>query len=80
MATSDFTLWKKPVRGLKTVWRFYYDGFRGMTLGRTLWAIILLKIFIFFVIMKMLFFPNILSRDYDNDSDRARHVRQELTK
>lgn len=80
MTTTCATLWKKPLRGVKAVWRFYYEGFRGMTLGKTLWAIILLKLFIFFVIMKMLFFPNILSRDYDNDSDRAQHVRQELTK
>ena len=27
-----------PVR----IFRFYYDGFREMTLGRTLWAIILI--------------------------------------
>lgn len=62
------------------IWRFYYDGFREMTVGKTLWLIILLKVFIFFVVMKLLFFPNILSRDYDNDSDRAEHVRHELTK
>ena len=31
-----------PVR----IFRFYYDGFREMTLGRTLWAIILIKLFI----------------------------------
>mgnify|MGYP002923144831 CR=1 FL=1 len=28
------------------IFRFYVDGFRSMTLGRTLWAIILLKLFI----------------------------------
>ena len=26
------------------IFRFYVDGFRSMTLGRTLWAIILLKL------------------------------------
>lgn len=80
MATSYSTIWEKSVRGVNAIWRFYYDGFRGMTLGKTLWAIILLKLFIFFVIMKMLFFPNLLSRDYDSDSERAEHVRHELTK
>lgn len=61
------------------VWRFYYDGFRSMTVGRTLWVMILLKLFVFFVIMKMLFFPDILKRDYDSDEERASHVRHELT-
>ncbi len=64
----------------RKIWYFYYDGFRSMTVGRTLWAIIILKLFIFFVVMKLLFFPNILSRDYDNDADRADAVRENLLK
>ena len=62
----------------KRIWKFYYEGFRGMTVGKTLWIIILVKLFIFFVIMKMLFFPNILKRDYSTDEERADHVRNEL--
>lgn len=64
---------------LRKIWQFYYDGFREMTIGRTLWLIILVKLFVIFVVIKMLFFPNILSRDFDNDKDRADHVRNELT-
>ena len=33
------------------VWDLYYDGFRNMTLGKTLWAIILIKLFIMFAIL-----------------------------
>ena len=62
----------------RRIWNFYYEGFRSMTIGKTLWIIILVKLFIFFVIMKFLFFPNILKRDYDNDEERADHVRTEL--
>ena len=38
----------------------YYEGFKGMTLGRTLWTIILIKLFIMFAILKVFFFPNFL--------------------
>ena len=38
----------------------YYDGFKNMTLGRTLWAIIFIKLFIMFAILKVFFFPNFL--------------------
>ena len=31
---------------LRKVIRFYVEGFREMTVGRTLWAIILIKLFI----------------------------------
>lgn len=62
----------------RRIWSLYYDGFRSMTVGKTLWAIILVKLFLFFVVIKLLFFPNILKRDFDSDEDRANHVRQEL--
>lgn len=66
-----------PVR----VWRFYYDGFRNLSpLGRRLWLLILIKLFIFFVVLKLFFFPNLLSRDYDNDADRAQAVRTHLSR
>ena len=64
----------------RRVWSLYYDGFRSMTVGKTLWLIILIKVFIFFVVMKLLFFPNILKRDFNSDEERAEHVRNELLK
>ena len=42
------------------VYDLYADGFRSMKLGRTLWAIILIKLFIIFVILKLFFFPNFI--------------------
>ncbi len=43
-----------------SIFRFYRDGFRQMTLGRTLWAIILLKLVVIFVVLKGFFFPDFL--------------------
>ena len=45
---------------LYRAYRLYADGFRSMTLGRTLWAIILIKLFVIFVILKLFFFPNFI--------------------
>ena len=47
----------------KKVFRLYYDGFRNMTIGRTLWAIIIVKLFIIFVVLKIFFFPNFLKNN-----------------
>ena len=33
-----------------------------------------------FAILKLFFFPDILESKYDNDDDRAQHVRNELLK
>ena len=56
----------------------YVDGFRSMTLGRTLWLIIAIKLFIFFVVIKILFFPDFLSSRSDSDEGKAQYVREQL--
>jgi len=58
--------------------RFYVDGFRQMTVGRTLWAIIIIKLVVIFAVLKLFFFPDILATRYDNDADRAAAVREAL--
>lgn len=59
------------------VWHFYRDGFREMTLGRTLWLIILVKLFIMFFILRLFFFPNYLST-HAPDGDKAGYVATQL--
>ena len=36
---------------LRRIVRFYLEGFREMTVGRTLWCIILIKLFIMFAVL-----------------------------
>lgn len=40
---------------------FYIDGFRQMKLGKTLWAIIGIKLFVMFAILKVFFFPDTIA-------------------
>ena len=61
---------------LLTIWNFYLEGFRSMTLGRTLWVIILLKLFVIFI-LKMFFFPDFLG-DHPTDADKGTYVGNEL--
>ncbi|MDE6379717.1 MAG: DUF4492 domain-containing protein [Muribaculaceae bacterium] len=58
---------------------FYVDGFRNMTVGKKLWAIIFIKVIILFFVFKLFFFPDLLKENYDNDDDRARAVAEQLT-
>ena len=58
------------------VFDLYYDGFRIMRLGRTLWAIILIKLFIIFDVLKVFFFPNFLKEQAKGDE--AGYVATEL--
>lgn len=60
------------------VWRFYADGFRSMTVGRTLWAVIIVKLVVIFAVLKLFFFPDVLATRYDSDAERAEAVREAL--
>lgn len=58
------------------IWGFYRDGFRAMTLGRTLWLLILVKLFIMFFILKLFFFPSFLKGK--TDEEKQQYVGSEL--
>ena len=69
------------LRKVRSIFRFYIDGFREMPQwGRRVWLVILIKLFIMFAILRLLFFPDLLKRDFDNDADRGRHVLEQITK
>lgn len=59
---------------LARVYTFYRNGFRAMTVGRTLWRIILIKLVIMFAVLKLFFFPNYLKTQFQTDEQRADHV------
>ena len=62
---------------INRIWRLYYDGFRSMTLGRTLWAIIIVKLFIIFVVLKLFFFPNYI-KEHAQEGQEAEYVLRKL--
>lgn len=53
----------KVVRFVHNAFYFYVDGFKNMTLGKTLWTVILIKLFIMFAILKVFFFPNFIKEN-----------------
>lgn len=57
---------------------FYADGFRSMTVGKTLWTIILIKLFVMFAILKLFLFPDFLSSKSNDDNGKADYVRSEF--
>ena len=63
----------------KRIWNFYYEGFKNMTtLGKTLWIIIAIKLFIMFFVLKLIFFKSDL-REYDTIEEKSNKVIENLT-
>ena len=61
------------------IYRFYKEGFQRMTLGRTLWKIIIIKLVVMFAVLKLFFFPNYLNTHFETDEQRAAHVIDNIT-
>ncbi len=61
------------------IFHLYYDGFKNMRIGKKLWALIAIKIFVLFVIVKWLFFPNILQEKFHTDKQRSNYILEQLT-
>ena len=62
----------------KRIFRFYIEGFQNMTWGRTLWLIIILKLFVFFVVLRIFFFQPYYKGL--NDKEKAEMVGKKLMK
>ena len=57
---------------------FYVDGFRSMTIGKTLWILIFIKLFIMFCILRVFFFPNFLNSVTNDDSQKDDYVSSQI--
>jgi hypothetical protein len=51
-----------------------------MTVGKKLWAIIIIKLIILFLVLKLFFFPDFLKTNFNTDEERSNHVIEQLTK
>ena len=79
---KDKNLMKTDVKPMKEgllsrIFHLYYDGFRTMTLGKTLWAVILIKLAIIFLVLKLFFFPDFINTNSKN-GDKAGFVFKEI--
>jgi hypothetical protein len=72
-------MFEKVKHLLTEVLNFYYDGFRNMTIGKKLWPLILIKLFIIFIVLKLFFFPDYLNTRFENDEQRSNYVLEQLT-
>jgi len=67
------------MKWIKNIVRFYVDGLRAMKLGKRLWAIVAVKLFVLFVIIKLLFFPNVMKERFHSDRERSDYILDQLT-
>jgi len=67
------------VEMLQKIYQFYRDGFSDMKLGKKLWLIVALKLFVMFAIIKYFFFPDLLKENFSTDKERSDYILKQLT-
>ncbi len=65
---------------IKKIFYFYYDGFKSMTVGKRLWIIVLIKLFIIFAVFRLFFFHDFLKSNFKTDKERSNYVIEQLIK
>ncbi len=64
---------------LIAIFSLYRDGFKNMRLGKKLWLIAMIKLFIIFAVIKYFFFPDVLQEHFQNDAQRSDYILNQLT-
>ncbi len=64
---------------LSKIFLFYKDGFLSMRLGKKLWLIVFIKVFIILVVLRIFFFPNILDTKFTTTQQKSAYVLNNLT-
>jgi hypothetical protein len=65
---------------VRNLFQFYYQGFKNMTIGKSLWLIIVIKLILIFIVLKLFFFPDFLNTRFKTDKQRSNYVIEQLTK
>ncbi len=65
---------------LTQIFNFYFEGFRSMNIGKRLWLIIFIKLFVMFAILKIFFFQDFLGSKFQTDEQKSEYVIEQLIK
>lgn len=75
-----FLIFKRFYSILIKIFYFYKDGFKSLTLGKTLWKIIFIKLFIIFIIFKIFLFDINFNSIFKSFEDKSNFVFKNLLK
>lgn len=58
---------------IKKIFDFYINGFKNMRLGKSLWLIILIKLFVILVVLKFFIYDNSI-KNFDTAEQKSQFV------
>ena len=74
MSTKEYYL------NIKNIYFFYLNGFKNMTVGKTLWKLILIKLLVIFIFLNYFVHDKSLKTEYKTYDKKVDFVYKNLTK
>jgi hypothetical protein len=65
---------------IKNIYSFYLNGFKNMTIGKTLWKIILIKLLVILVFLNYFIHDKSIKTEYKTYEEKVDFVYKNLTK
>jgi hypothetical protein len=65
---------------IRNIYNFYLNGFKNMTIGKTLWKIILIKLLVIFIFLNYFIHDKSFNTEYKTDKEKIDFVYKNLTK
>ncbi len=71
---------KEYYLNIKNIYFFYLNGFKNMTVGKTLWKLILIKLLVIFIFLNYFVHDKSLKTEYKTYDEKVDFVYKNLTK
>lgn len=71
---------KECYLNIKNIYFFYLNGFKNMTVGKTLWKLILIKLLVIFIFLNYFVHDKSLKTEYKTYDEKVDFVYKNLTK
>lgn len=62
------------------IYRLYYDGFKNMKIGKTLWKLILVKLLLIFIVLNHFVYDKSIKTEYITFEAKSNFVYENLIK
>ncbi|DAB39990.1 MAG TPA: DUF4492 domain-containing protein [Sulfurovum sp. UBA12169] len=68
------------MNSIKLIYDMYIEGFRKMTVGKILWKIVFIKLFVILIVLKLFIHDKTFQSEYKTDSEKSEFVSSNLTR
>jgi hypothetical protein len=65
---------------IKNIYNFYIEGFKNMKIGKTLWKIIFIKLFLIFTLLNYFIYDKSIKSEYKSSEQKSDFVYKNLIK